>query len=225
MVNTWWIYVSEIRVVEDADGRLKLVIGNRRMKLEKVDERLYRAFLSAKSLMKRSFLDLPVIEKDGEEIIIEFMPFTRMKEEYIYETKGLSILDEASLWRDRERGHVYAEVLIPTWEYAYHAWMPLDLYAWIITRIAKSLGFESEVNREEQTMLIEIEKSYPLDTPLRIPILELKELDSELKKNIAKLEEKISKSTLRIISKHMNTDIGELRELLQRPEEKLSTKP
>lgn len=217
--------LPEIRVIEDADGRLKLVIGNRRIKLEKIDERLYRAILSAKSLMKRTFMDLPFIEKDGEEIIIEFLPFTRVKEEYIYETRGLSILDEASIWRDRERGHVYAEILIQTSSYAYNAWMPIDIYTWIIVRTAKSLGFEAETNREEQIVLVEIEKSYPLDTPLRIPILELRELDSELKRRLSRVIDKVSKSSIKIIAKQLEASPEELLELLKKPEEKLSTKP
>lgn len=217
--------MAEIRVIEDADGKLKLVIGNRRMKLEKIDDRLYRAILSAKSLMKRTFLDLPYIERDGEEIIIEFMPFTRVKDEYIYETRGLNVLDEVSIWRDRERGHVYAEILIQTSDYAYRAWMPIDLYTWIITRTAKSLGFESEVNREENIVVVEIEKSYPLDTPLRIPILELKELDSEIKRRINKVVDKISRSAIKLIAKQIGTSPEEIQELLRKPEEKLSTKP
>ncbi len=214
-----------MRLVEDRDGHLRLVIGKRSIKLEKIDDRLYRVILSAKSLMKRSFQDLPLYRKNGEEVIIEYLPYSRFKEEYVYERKGLSILDEATLWRDSEKGHVYAEILVPAWRYAYKAWMPLDLYAWVIMRVSKTLGFEVEVNREEQTLLVEIEKSYPLDTPLRIPLLEIKELDSEIDKTLRKLVQKISRNTKKIIAKHFNVDINEIDEVLEKPEEKLSTKP
>ena len=217
--------MSDMKLVADQTGKLRLVIGKRGIKLEKIDDHLYRAFISAKSLMKRRFEDLPLYEKDGEEIIIEFMPYSRIKEEYVYERKGLSILDEATIWRNRERGYVYAEILIPAWDYAYKAWIPLDLYAWIIVETARKLGFEAEAHREEQTMLIEFEKSYPLDTPLRIPLLEIKELDAEIKKVLEKTRKKVSQAVIKTLTKLLDTDAREIEEVLSNPEDKLSTKP
>ncbi len=214
-----------MKIVVDEEGRLRLMVGRRSIRLERVDEGLYRAIISPRTLMKRRFSDLPLFSRDGEEVIIEYMPYSRIKEEYVYERKGLAFLDEASIWRDSEKGHVYAEILVPAWRYAYNAWMPLDLYAWIISRLARGLGFEVEVNREEQTLLVEIEKSYPLDTPLRIPLLELKELDSDIKKNMDKLIGKIKKSTMRILARHFKIDEEEVNEALAQPEEKISTKP
>ncbi len=217
--------MSLIKIVDLDKENPKLVIGKRKYELEEIDETHYSVIISPKTLMKYKFEDLPYPETGRGEIIIEYLPFSRKKSEYLYETKGLKFFNEASIWRNRERGHVYLEYILYPARYAFKAWIPLDLFLYIIVKTAKDLGFNVETNRDETTIIIEIEKSYPLDTPIRIALLEIRELDQLLDKKIKKIMDKLSTTALKLVSKELKISINELESILGEPEEKLSTLP
>ncbi len=216
--------VSDIKIVS-VRGKQFLVIGKRKYRLEEIDENYYTVVVPGKILAKYKFSDLPFPGHLGEEVVIEYLPFTKKTDEYLYEARGLVFFDEASLWRNREKGHVYLGKTIPTYLYAYEAWIPIDLYSWIISKIAVDKGFTVEVNREEKAVIIEIEKTYPLEQELKEVFDEIKNLDKEVARTLSKLAEKIKKSDLKIIAKQMNIEPSLLEEILKNPEEKISTLP
>ncbi|MCD6196671.1 MAG: hypothetical protein J7J82_07805 [Staphylothermus sp.] len=217
--------MSSIKIVDLNKDRPRIIIGKRKYELEEIDETHYSVLVSPKTLMKYKFEDLPYPETGRGDIIIEYLPFSKKKSEYLYEAKGLKFFNEASIWRNRERGYVYLEHILYPAKYAFKAWIPLDLFLYIIVKTAKDLGFNVETNRDETTIIIEIEKSYPLDTPIRIALLEIKELDQVLDKKIKKITSKLSTTALKLVSKELKFPINELEAILGKPEEKLSTLP
>lgn len=224
-MGLWCTFMSKIEVIDIDSGKPKLSIGKRKYALEEVDETHYQVIVSYRTLSRYTFQDLPAPETLRGNILIEFLPFTKKSGEYTYESKGLRFFDEASVWRDSERGHVYLEHTIYTSKYAFNAWIPIDLYTFIIVKIAKELGFEAEVYRDEANIVVEIEKSYPLDTPIRIALLEIKEIDRNVDRTMDKILSKIQKNDIKILSRELNTSIEEILNILKMPEEKLSTIP
>lgn len=216
--------VSDIKIVS-IRGRRFLVIGRRKYRLEEIDENYYTVIVPGKVLAKYRFGDLPLPEHLGEEVVIEYLPFTKKTDEYLYEPRGLVFFDEASLWRNREKGYVYLGKTIPTYLYAYEAWIPIDLYSWIVSKIAVDKGFMVEVNREEKAVIIEVEKTYPLENELKKALEETRDFDKEVAKTLSRLARKIKENDLRIIAKQMNIEHTLLEEILKNPEEKISTLP
>ncbi|ADI32120.1 hypothetical protein [Staphylothermus hellenicus] len=217
--------MGKMEVIDIDSGKPKLSIGRRKYALEEVDETHYQAIVSYRTLSKYIFQDLPAPETLRGNILIEFLPFTKKSGEYAYESKGLRFFGEASVWRDNERGHVYLEHTVYTSKYSFNAWIPIDLYTFIIVKIAKELGFEAEVYRDEANVVVEIEKTYPLDTPVRIALLEIKEIDRKARRTLDKILSKIKKKDIKILAKELNTSTEEILNILKMPEEKLSTLP
>lgn len=217
--------MTGIEVIDIESSKPKILIGRRKYVLEEIDETHYQVIVSPRTLSKYTFQDLPAPETLRGNILIEFLPFTQKRDEYIYETKGLQFFEEASVWRDDNRGHVYLGHSIYTSKYAFTAWIPIDLYTYIIVKNAKELGFDAEVYRDEANVIVEIEKSYPLDTPIRIALLEIKEVDRKVKRSIEKILAKIMKNSIKTLSKELNVSIDDVLNVLKTPEEKLSTVP
>jgi hypothetical protein len=217
--------MSSIEVVGIEEGNPRIIIGRRKYPLEEIDETHYQVIISPKTLSRYLFKDLPAPETRRGNILIEFLPFTRRRGEYLYEAHGLKFFHEVSIWRDNDRGHVYLEYTINNRDYAFNSWIPVDLYTYIVVKQAKELGFESEVYRDEANVIIETEKTYPLDTPIRIALLEVKELDRKTYRLINRIIEKIMRNTLKYLSRELGVSVEELESILKSPEEKLSTLP
>ncbi len=209
----------------EIDKTLKYVkVRTRRYPAEIVDENHIHVFIPLRTIMRMKFLDLPFKTVNGEPIIMEVMPLAVLEDEsYTYKVEGLEFYDNLTLWRDEDKGHVYLEKTIIGYEYAYRAWMPLGLYSLIASKLAEKYGYTVEVLPEEKILIIEAEKTFPLESRVREAVREALHIDKETRKIISKLENMLSRQALRKVSEKLGVEIGEIENILSKPEQASTT--
>ncbi len=209
----------------EIDKILKYVkVRKRRYPAEIVDENHIHVFIPLRTVMRMKFLDLPFKTVNGEPVIMEVMPLAVLEEEsYTYKVEGLEFYDNLTLWREEDKGHVYLEKTIIGHEYAYRAWMPLGLYSLIASKLAEKYGYTVEVLPEEKILIIEAEKTFPLESRVREAVREALHIDKETKKIISKLENMLSRRALRKVSEKLRVEIGEIENILSKPEQASTT--
>ncbi len=209
----------------EIDKTLKYVkVRKRRYPAEIVDEDHIHVFIPLRTVMRMKFLDLPFKTVNGEPVVMEVMPLAVLEEEsYAYKVEGLEFYDNLTLWRDEEKGHIYLEKTVIGYEYAYRAWMPLGLYSLIASKMAKKYGYTVEVLPEEKILIIEAEKTFPLESRVREAVREALHIDKETKKIISRLENMLSRQALRKVSEKLRIEISEIEGILRKPEQASTT--
>ncbi len=209
----------------EIDKTLKYVkVRKRRYPAEIVDENHIHVFIPLRTVTRMKFLDLPFKTINGEPVIMEVMPLAVLEEEsYAYKVEGLEFYDNLTLWRDEEKGHIYLEKTEVGYEYAYRAWMPLGLYSLIASKLAEKYGYTIEVLPEEKILIIEAEKTFPLESRVREAVREALHIDKETKKIISRLESMLSRQALRKVSEKLGIEISEIESILSKPEQASTT--
>ncbi len=209
----------------EIDKTLKYVkVRKRRYPAEIVDENHIYVFIPLRTVTRMKFLDLPFKTINGEPVIMEVMPLAVLEEEsYAYKVEGLEFYDNLTLWRDEEKGHIYLEKTEVGYEYAYRAWMPLGLYSLIASKLAEKYGYTIEVLPEEKILIIEAEKTFPLESRVREAVREALHIDKETKKIISRLESMLSRQALRKVSEKLGIEISEIESILSKPEQASTT--
>ena len=209
----------------EIDKTLKYVkVRKRRYPAEIVDEDHIHVFIPLRTVMRMKFLDLPFKTINGEPVVMEVMPLAVLEEEsYAYKVEGLEFYDNLTLWRDEEKGHIYLEKTEVGYEYAYRAWMPLGLYSLIASKLAEKYGYTIEVLPEEKILIIEAEKTFPLESRVREAVREALHIDKETRKIISRLENMLSRQALRKVSEKLRIEISEIEGILRKPEQASTT--
>jgi len=209
----------------EVDKTLKYVkVRKRRYPAEIVDENHIHVFIPLRTVMKMKFLDLPFKTINGEPVVMEVMPLAVLEEEsYTYRVEGLEFYDNLTLWRDEGKGHIYLEKTVIGYEYAYRAWMPLGLYSLIASKIAEKHGYTVEVLPEEKILIIEAEKTFPLESRVREAVREALHIDKETRKIVSRLENMLSRQALRKVSEKLGIEISEIEGILRKPEQASTT--
>ncbi len=209
----------------EIDKTLKYVkVRKRRYPAEIVDENHIHVFIPMRTVMRMKFLDLPFKTVNGEPVVMEVMPLAVLEEEsYTYKVEGLEFYDNLTLWRDEDKGHIYLEKTVIGYEYAYRAWMPLGLYSLIASNLAEKYGYNVEVLPEEKILIIEAEKTFPLESRVREAVREALNIDKETRKIISRLESMLSRQALRKVSEKLGIKISEIESILSKPEQASTT--
>ncbi len=209
----------------EIDKTLKYVkVRKRRYPAEIVDENHIHVFIPMRTVMRMKFLDLPFKTVNGEPVVMEVMPLAVLEEEsYTYKVEGLEFYDNLTLWRDEDKGHIYLEKTVIGYEYAYRAWMPLGLYSLIASNLAEKYGYNVEVLPEEKILIIEAEKTFPLESRVREAVREALNIDKETRKIISRLESMLSRQALRKVSEKLGIEISEIESILSKPEQASTT--
>ncbi len=209
----------------EIDKILKYVkVRKQRYPAEIVDENHIHVFIPLRTVMRMKFLDLPFKTINGEPVIMEVMPLAVLeKESYTYRVEGLEFYDNLTLWRDEDKGHIYLEKTVIGYEYAYRAWMPLGLYSLIASKLAGKYSYTVEVLPEEKILIIEAEKTFPLESSVREAVREALHIDKKTRKIISKLENMLSRQALRKVSEKLGVEIDEIENILSKPEQASTT--
>ncbi len=205
--------MASMRTVVSEKGRLYVLVGKTRYPAEAIDEEHYRVLVPLRRLRGLSFRDLPLLSREGEQVIVEIMPLaTRGEDEYTYRVRGLSFYDNLVIWRNGEKGYVYLEKVVQTSSYAYTAWMPLRLYTYIASMIAGRHGYSVEASEDPGYVVIETEKTYSLEHPVADAVKEAREMDEETARIMGRLEKKAKTNMLKLLSKNLGIPAEELEE-------------
>ncbi len=205
--------MASITLAVTEKGKHYIVIGRTRYPVEVIDETHYRAAVPLRRLSGLRFRDLPLLSRGGEDVIVEILPLaTRGEEEFTYRVRGLMFYDNLVIWRTGEKGYVYLEKIVQTSSYAYSAWMPLGLYTYIASRIARRYGYSVEVSEDPGYVAIETEKAYGLDHVIGEAVAEAKNMDNETAKTLRRLSNRARNTILKMLSQSLGISIEELGE-------------